>query len=42
MKDNYCVYHGRVGSEAVSGLSAEKVTLNSFLTFSVQAGRYYR
>ena len=38
MKDNYCVME----SEAVSGLSAEKVTLNSFLTFSVQAGRYYR
>ena len=41
MKDNYCVIMA-VGSEAVSGLSAEKVTLNSFLTFSVQAGRYYR
>ena len=38
MKDNYCVIMGG----GIGSLSAEKVTLNSFLTFSVQAGRYYR
>lgn len=41
MKDNYCVIMG-AGSEVVSGLSAGKVILNSFLIFSGQIGHCYK
>ena len=41
MKDNYCVIMGGGIGSRFWPFSRE-VTLNSFLTFSVQAGRYYR
>ena len=39
MKDNYCVI---MGGGIGSRFWPFKVTLTSFLTFAVQAGRYYR
>lgn len=41
MKDNYCVIMGGGIGSRFWPFSRESY-LNSFLTFSVQAGRYYR